>query len=156
MISRAGTDQKNQKNVYLPRPGTQSIVLTYIYIRCSMVCNEGFLVPGSRGGMEGGDILQEAVSNRICFSPRVPCYHGAARCVLQPADCTEDGKLQAPQAPLLLVSQTPHCRYPPYTYIPTKLDHGFNNIKLWNVEPEQKLCSGDEIWLEIMTQGSCH
>jgi hypothetical protein len=93
-------------------------------------------------------LATETVSNRICLSPHVHRYHGAARFALQPADRTEDGKRLKVRFFWLVKHENTSVDFLSMPTFPTKLDHGLNNIKLWNVETEQKLCSGDEIWLE--------
>jgi hypothetical protein len=83
----------------------------------------------------------ETVSNRICFNPSVHHYHG-------PHAFTEDGKRLKLRFFWLVKHQNTSINILSIPTFLAKLDPGFNNIKLWNVETEENLCSGDEIWLE--------
>jgi hypothetical protein len=90
----------------------------------------------------------ETIRNRLCFSPNAHRYHGAARFALQPVELSEDKKclkmsfwwlIQNPNSRVNILKVPPHS---------ATLDHGLNNIKLWNVETEEKITSGDELLLE--------
>ncbi|PGH01051.1 hypothetical protein AJ79_08020 [Helicocarpus griseus UAMH5409] len=94
----------------------------------------------------------EMVENLLCFAPHVHAYHGRAFFALQPLRISDDRKSMT-----LVFHWMPHIqnlsRKAKLLEVP-EIPHGLKmhgssdrSVKLWNVQTERKICSGDRIEL---------
>jgi hypothetical protein len=90
----------------------------------------------------------EVVYNMMCFAPSVHTYHGKALFALQPGELSEDRRCQMVKFFWLAPHQhsgrfdllrSPEIPHPP--------DRGCRDLRLFNLDTERKLYSGQEIAL---------
>jgi len=88
----------------------------------------------------------EAVYNMLCFAPQVHSYHERALFALKPGDLSSDQKCQKVQ--FFWLESHHHsqrvdllCR----PDLPRAPDGGPRNLRLFNMDTETKICSGQEI-----------
>jgi hypothetical protein len=91
----------------------------------------------------------EVVNNLMCLCPNAHKYHERASFALEPREISDDKKrLKVKFFWLPLYQQSSRVDLLHTPSIPEDLDQGPRGLKMWNVQTEKKICSGDEICLE--------